>query len=319
MFITFTSRAINRFQKDDKIIENECNIIIILLWENVGIISIDVLEMDRDQGEFITPSMATFGLAMRPDLKKEGGHTYIEVGNGPVMVVLHGLFGALSNFSGVIDHFSKNYRVVIPMMPIYSLPLDRTNVRELAMYIAEFIAYKGFGHVILLGNSLGGHVSLVYSVNHPEQVDALILTGSSGLYENAFGGTFPRREDKEYIRKKVEITFYDPVNATDELVDEVFGIINDKERVIRVLALAKSAIRHNMADELPGIHIPTCLIWGRNDIITPPVVADDFHALIPDSELYWIDQCGHAPMMERPEQFNLILQDWLDRRFPSGK
>lgn len=319
MFITFTFSIIQRLQLLQIHIENQYNITNLQLWENVGYYWINVVQLGSGHPTNKGTSVATFGLAMRPDLKKEGGHTYIEVGNGPVMVVLHGLFGALSNFSGVIDHFSKNYRVVIPMMPIYGLPLERTNVRELAAYIAEFIAYKGFGHVILLGNSLGGHVSLVYSVNHPEQVDALILTGSSGLYENAFGGTFPRREDKEYIRRKVEITFFDPANATDELVDEVFGIINDKERIIRVLALAKSAIRHNMADDLPGIRIPTCLIWGRNDIITPPVVADDFHALIPDSELHWIDQCGHAPMMERPEQFNVILHDWLDRRFLAAK
>lgn len=253
---------------------------------------------------------------MRPEIRNDGGHSYIEVGDGPVMVVLHGLFGALSNFTDVIERFAPQYKVVIPMMPIYSLPLDQTNVRELASYVRRFVEYKGFGKVMLLGNSLGGHVSLVYAVNHPTDVEALILTGSSGLYENAFGGTFPRREDREYIRKKVEITFFDPANATDELVEEVFGIINDKDRLLRVLALAKSAIRHNMADDLPGINIPTCLIWGRNDIITPPVVADDFHNLLPDSELHWISECGHAPMMERPKEFNAILQDWLNRRFP---
>lgn len=198
-------------------------------------------------------------------------------------------------------------------MPIYELPLLKTNVRELAAYIDEFVSFKGYTDLSLLGNSLGGHVSLVYTVAHQENVKALVLTGSSGLYENAFGGSFPRREDKEYIRKKVETTFYDPKNATDELVEEVFGIINDRNKLIRVLAIAKSAIRHNMKDDLPSIEVPVCLIWGKNDGVTPPQVAEEFDSLLPNSELNWIDQCGHAPMMEHPAEFNQILAPWLKK------
>lgn len=246
-------------------------------------------------------------------LKRGSGHTYIEEGSGPVLLVLHGLFGALSNFQDVLDEFSKDYTVVIPIMPIYDLPLLKTNVKELAGYIHSFVSFKKYEELTLLGNSLGGHVSLVYTVEHPEKVKALVLTGSSGLYENAFGGSFPRREDREYIRKKVETTFYDPSNATEALIEEVFGIINDRNKLIRVLAIAKSAIRHNMKDELPGISVPTCLIWGRNDGVTPPEVAEEFHDLIPNSELYWIDKCGHAPMMEHPTEFNQLLAPWLKK------
>lgn len=246
-------------------------------------------------------------------LKEESGHRYIEQGEGPVLLVLHGLFGALSNFKDVLDEFSKDYKVVIPIMPIYDLPMLKTNVKELAKYIDEFVEYKGFSEVTLLGNSLGGHVSLVYTVNHPEKVKAMILTGSSGLYENAFGGSFPRREDRRYIREKVEKTFYDPKVATDELVEEVFGIINDRNKLIRVLAIAKSAIRHNMREEIPNMELPVCLIWGKNDIVTPPEVADEFHELFPKSELFWIDKCGHAPMMEHPQEFNDLLSPWLKK------
>ena len=59
--------------------------------------------------------------------------------------------------------------------------------------------------------------------------------------------------------------------------------------------------------------MPTCLIWGRNDTITPPEVAEDFNKLIENSELFWIDKCGHAPMMEHPQEFNRILKEWLDK------
>jgi pimeloyl-ACP methyl ester carboxylesterase len=166
----------------------------------------------------------------------------------------------------------------------------------------------------LLGNSLGGHVGLIYTRDHLDRVASLTLTASSGLYENAFGSSFPRREDKSYIREKVALTFYDPRHATDALVDECFEAVNSRDKVLRILAIAKSAIRHNMARDLPTMNIPVCLIWGRNDTITPPEVAEEFHKGFPDSDLFWIDACGHAPMMEHPEEFNRILDAWYDAR-----
>lgn len=252
---------------------------------------------------------------MKFEIKQEGKFQYIEEGEGHPIILLHGLFGALSNFNDVINHFKDRYRVVIPLLPIYELPIPETNIKNLAEFVREFILHKNYDKVTLLGNSLGGHVTLVYSVAYPQKVHSIVLTGSSGLYENAMGDTFPRRGDKDYIKNKVEVTFFDPANATPELVDEVFEIVNNREKVIRTLALSKSAIRHNMRDELPNLTMPSCLIWGKNDIVTPPQVADEFHELLPDSELNWIDECGHAPMMERPQQFNEILDKWLDKLF----
>jgi pimeloyl-ACP methyl ester carboxylesterase len=246
-------------------------------------------------------------------LKEAGEFKYIDVGEGPPLLFLHGLFGALSNFEETTAFFSKRYRVVMPMLPLYSLPMLNTNVKALAAFLDRFIRHVGLKDINLLGNSLGGHVALVYCSTHAQHVRTLILTGSSGLYENAFGGSFPRREDKEFIRKKVAVTFHDPKFATDELVDECFVTVNDRAKLIRILSLAKSAIRHNMADELPKLKMPVCLIWGKQDTITPPHVAEEFHQLIPHSDLFWIDQCGHAAMMEQPAEFNAILDQWLTK------
>lgn len=252
---------------------------------------------------------------MKQELIQEGEFRYIADGDGPVLLILHGLFGALSNFKDVFERFRDDYRVVIPMMPIYELPVEDTHVRSLAAFIHRFVEFKGFDKVNLLGNSLGGHVALVYALDHPEKVNTMILTGSSGLYENAMGGSFPRREDYEFIKNKVAYTFYDPANATKELVDEVFEIVNDKQKLIRILAIAKSAIRHNMANDLHKLNMPACLIWGKNDNITPPEVAEEFHNLLPNADLFWIDLCGHAPMMERPVEFNNLLEPWLSSIF----
>ena len=246
-------------------------------------------------------------------LKEEHGFSYIDEGEGEVLLLLHGLMGALSNWDAVIRDFSKEYRVVIPILPIYDLPLLTTGVKTLAKHVHRFVTHMGLSDITLLGNSLGGHVGLIYCINHPQVVKSLVLTGSSGLYENAFGGSFPRRESYDFVKEKVEYTFYDPKVATKDLVDDVFQTINDRNRVIRILAMAKSAIRHNMAKDLHKIHIPVALIWGRNDKITPPEVAVEFNQLLPHSELYWIDQCGHAPMMEHPEEFNRLLKGFLEK------
>lgn len=250
---------------------------------------------------------------MVPQVKEAGEFKYIDVGDGPPLVFLHGLFGALSNFQETTAHFSKRYRVVMPMLPLYSMPMLNTNVKALAGFLDRFIRHLGLREINLLGNSLGGHVALVYCSRDMGNIRTLILTGSSGLYENAFGGSFPRREDKEFIRKKVAVTFHDPAMATDELVDECFETVNDRAKLIRILSLAKSAIRHNMAGVLPTLKMPVCLIWGRQDAITPPHVAEEFHQLIPHSELFWIDRCGHAAMMEQPAKFNAILGGWLEK------
>ncbi len=255
---------------------------------------------------------------MNYEIRQEENFQFIEEGNGPTLLLLHGLFGALSNWTDVISHFSPKYRVVIPLMPIYTLPVLNTNVKALAEFVHDFIAFKQYKDIILIGNSLGGHVTLVYIKKHPENIKAMVLTGSSGLYENAMGGTFPKREDYNFIKQKVEYTFYDPNTATKELVDEVFEIVNDKGKLIRILSLAKSAIRHNMSDDLHTMKLKTCLIWGKNDTVTPPDVAEEFHRLLPNNELHWIDKCGHAPMMEQPLEFNTLLENWLKKIFPGN-
>ncbi len=250
---------------------------------------------------------------MQYEIKSQGKFKYVEEGEGEILLLLHGLFGALSNFSDLIEHFRNTHKVVIPLLPLFDLSILDTTVSGLAKHVAKFLELKGYNGVHLLGNSLGGHVGLVYTLKHQAKVKTITLTGSSGLFENGMGETYPKRGDREFIRRKTELTFYDPKVASKELVDEVFEIVNNRLKAIKIISLAKSAIRHNLGDELKDIKVPTCLIWGRNDTITPPMVADEFHALLPNSELHWIDKCGHAPMMEVPAEFNAILADFLAR------
>lgn len=250
---------------------------------------------------------------MQYEIKQIDKFKFIEEGEGEPLILLHGLFGALSNFRDLIDYFSKHHKVVVPMLPLFELDLLHTTVGGLAKFVHKFIETRDYKNIHLLGNSLGGHVALVHTLKHPERLKSLILTGSSGLFENGMGDTYPKRGDYEYIRKKTELTFYNPAVATKELVDEVYDIVNQRMKVIKIIALAKSAIRNNLGNELKGIKVPTLLIWGNNDTITPPFVGEEFNKLIPQSELHFIDQCGHAPMMEQPEDFNRILHGFLTK------
>tara|TARA_A100001015_G_scaffold32752_2_gene36317 strand:+ start:6206 stop:6955 length:750 start_codon:yes stop_codon:yes gene_type:complete len=240
-------------------------------------------------------------------------YNYIEKGEGQVIILLHGLMGGLSNFKDVIDFFSsKNYKVVIPELPIYTLPLKETSVTAFSDFLEDFVKFKKLNNPILLGNSLGGHIGLIFSNKNPNLVKSLVLTGSSGLYENSMGESYPKRENYDYIKRKTEEVFYNPKVATKVIVDEVFETVNDRDKLVRTLAIAKSAIRHNMSSDLPNIKTPTLLIWGENDLVTPPEVAIEFNSLLPNSELIWMKKCGHAPMMEHPKEFNRILFNWLD-------
>ena len=250
---------------------------------------------------------------MSYEIKQDGKFKFIEEGEGEPLMLLHGLFGALSNFQDLIAHFSKTHKVVVPLLPLLDLDLLHTSVGGLQKFVHRFIEHRNYSNIHLLGNSLGGHVALVVVLKHPEHIKSLILTGSSGLFENGMGDSYPKRGDKEYIRKKTQLTFYNPDLATEELVNEVFEITNNRLKVIKIIALAKSAIRNNLGEELNQIKQPTCLIWGNNDTITPPFVGKEFNRLIPSSELYFVDKCGHAPMMEVPVEFNQLLEQFLNK------
>jgi pimeloyl-ACP methyl ester carboxylesterase len=246
-------------------------------------------------------------------VKQNGEFQYIDEGSGETILFLHGLFGSLSNWDGVIEGFSNRFRIIIPLMPIYTMPLKKAGITGLTQFISDFVKLLELKDLNIVGNSLGGHVGLVYSLQNRAMLNRLILTGSSGLFEDGMGGSFPRRGDYEFIKNKVAYTFFDPAIATKDLVDDVFEVTNDNQKCLRMIAIARSAQKHNMAEELSKLDIPTLLVWGLNDTITPPFVAHEFNRLIKGSTLRFVDKCGHAPMMEHPSLFNEICEDFLTK------
>jgi pimeloyl-ACP methyl ester carboxylesterase len=250
---------------------------------------------------------------MNWEIKSEQKFKFIEEGEGEVLLLLHGLFGSLSNWDEFINAFKDDYKVIIPLLPIYDMPLKKAGIPGLVKFVEDFISFKNLSNLTIIGNSLGGHVGLVYTLQTPANVEKLILTGSSGLFENSMGASFPKRGNYEFVKEKVEHTFYDPKIATEELVNDVFEVTKSIPSCLRMVAIARSAQKHNISDQLQNIQIPTLLIWGLNDTITPPIVAHDFNRLIKGSDLKFIDKCCHAPMMERPQEFNVFVKDFLSK------
>lgn len=251
---------------------------------------------------------------MKYEIQKEDQYEYIETKGGDINVMLlHGLFGSLSNFNGLMKDFGKRFNIIVPLLPILTAPKEEVGLDGLLKYINSFVAFKNLSQLHILGNSLGGHLAQIFALDKPQLIKSLVLTGSSGLFENPMGSTWPRREDYNYVKTKVQSTFFDPAMAKKDMVDEVFSIVNDRAKVIRIVITAKSAIRHNLADKLHAIKVPTLLVWGKQDEITPSFVAEKFDELLPDSSLVFIDECGHAAMMEKPQEFNSAYGAFMDK------
>jgi len=239
---------------------------------------------------------------------------YLETkGGDSVLLLLHGLFGATGNFKGIQEYFGSKFNVVTPILPILTMDVKKLSLETLVEYIEDFVKYKGFKKVHLVGNSLGGHIAQLFALSNMEKVASITLTGSSGLFENSMGSTFPKRGDYDFVEKKAKAIFYDPEVATKEVIDEVFDIVNDRNKAIRVVVVAKSAVRNNLKELIHKITAPVLLVWGKQDTVTPSWVGEKFHELLPNSRLELFDKCGHAPMMELPHQFNTTLENFLNK------
>ena len=168
---------------------------------------------------------------MSVKLKEAGKYKYIEEGSGQPLVLLHGLFGALSNWDTVIDHFKKDFKIIIPMLPIY--------------HLEGFVDLKQLTNMNLMGNSLGGHVALIYTLRRQETVGKLILTGSSGLFENAMGGSFPKRGSYEYVKERAEYTFYDPKSISEKYIQEIFETTKSIPKCLNIVAVKEPHVLSN--------------------------------------------------------------------------
>jgi pimeloyl-ACP methyl ester carboxylesterase len=253
------------------------------------------------------------------DMRGQRRHfRWLERGEGDPIVLLHGLMGQMHHWDAVLDGLAESVRGIAPQLPVLDPVLAETSIDALAEWVLDFLDGLEIGQAVLGGNSLGGHVALAAALAAPARVAGLVLTGSSGLFERSFTRGVPHRPTTDYVREKMEEIFYDRSLVTPEWVDAVHTSVLQPATALRVLRFARAAKRHNLEARLGEIVAPTLIVWGRDDRITPLHVAERFHALIPRSQLIVLRQCGHAPMLERPEAFGAIVRAWWEETRMAG-
>jgi len=241
---------------------------------------------------------------------------FYDVGSGePPIVLLHGLFGSPSNWQPIMSDLAGDYRFLALHLPI-DPGEDRRHsafrsLGQLTEHVARFFDEMELDRAVLCGNSLGGQVALDFCLRHSERVAGLVLCGSAGLFERSLSGGSPPRLCRDFIREQACKIFYDPKHVSDELVDDVYAMLSDRDYRRFLLRVAMATRARYMLEELVHVKVPTVLLWGRDDSITPPVVAEQFFGSIQNARLAFIDRCGHAPPIEQPEAFARLLHAFL--------
>jgi pimeloyl-ACP methyl ester carboxylesterase len=246
------------------------------------------------------------------DIHEDPEFRWLERGGGEPVLLLHGLMGQMHHWDVTLEALEERYRGIALTLPIFHRDLRAASLEALCRYVLRFMDALDVPRAVLGGNSLGGHVALRLALDHPERVSGLILTGSSGLFERGYTSGVPHRPDRSWVKRKMEEVFHDPALVTDGWVEDVHRLVTTPACALRILRLARDARRDNLEARLGEIRVPTLLVWGLEDRITPPEVADRFRALIPHAHLWHLSRCGHAPMLERPEAFAEVVGDWLD-------
>lgn len=230
--------------------------------------------------------------------------------SGPEVILLHGLFGALSNWDSMMPHLARYARPIALQFPILTGHRSEVKVKALSTYTEYMIRERQIQPVTLCGNSLGGHVALRLCLASPELVDCMILSGTSGLYEHSVD-SLPMRPDKKWVREHMGRVFYNQYHVTDASVDEVHNILSNRTNTLNLIHAARSAKRDNLLKLLPQIKCPVLLLWGEDDSVTTMDVAETFQKHIPNAKLVTVKNCGHAPMIEYPEWFAGEIEKFL--------
>ncbi len=237
--------------------------------------------------------------------------SYIDAGDGPCVVLLHGLFGNLRMWKDVVSALKKDHRVIVPRLPIFDLPIEHTNIKFLAKVLHDYLDWNQITDVTLVGHAIGGQVALMYTNLHPTNVRKIVLTGSSGLFENSPFLNSEVADSYTFVDEKVREVFFDKAFVPGKLIKEIYETVQNIPKRMTLGEFARSSRQSSVSPFLSKLAHPVLLVWGLNDKITPPEVALHFHDLLPNSELKFLDKCGHVPMMEQSERFNQHLVDFL--------
>ncbi len=244
----------------------------------------------------------------------------VDIGDGPnTILFLHGLFGTPEHWRCVMESLASRYRVVAPQLPVDPQPDRRKNgmktIGDLSDHVAAQVKELRIDPFVVCGNSLGGLVAIDLCIRDPDFAKGLVLAGSAGLFEKSPISGLRSRPSKEFVRTTVSGILHNKDLVTDELIDDWHKSISDRDYARFILRVSRATRDRSVEDELGNLKLPTMIIWGRNDKITPPSTAEEFKRRIDRAQLEFIDDCGHAPNWEQPEMFARLLDGFLPTCF----
>ncbi len=255
---------------------------------------------NTETGDPRTPASSTVQLRGADDGRVEG--RLLEVGQGSPVVFLSGLVGVNEHWLRVAQTVKDHLRCIMLEVPLLELMGDDCSIEGVTEMVGRYLADEVGEPAVLVGSSFGGHVSLRLGVQNPDLVRGLVLVGSSGLGEKPFGGPRVKRS-RSWVEDTIAELFYDRSKMLQEDVDRAWNELSGRVKAKRMFRLSRSVFKDHMGDRIPSIKAPTMVLWGREDLITLPEVAEQFAEAIPDAEMVWIERCGHAPMIEKPDEF----------------
>ncbi|MBA4039026.1 MAG: hypothetical protein C0468_01625 [Planctomyces sp.] len=256
------------------------------------------------------PSSESAGLAARvavagpgPTAPQNGSALQIEPARGIPVVFLHGLVGLNDHWETAVVGLRARLWCVGFELPLLNLRGDDCSIEGVTALTASFLRQHFHTPPILVGNSFGGHVALRIALEHPDLCGALVLAGSSGMLEQSTVAEVQIRPSHEWLQKKIGELFYNSAAMNPADVDRAFEELSNRDSARAMIRLSRSARRDVLRDRINAIAQPTLLMWGRQDVVTPPAAAEAFHQKIKNSRLVWFDNCGHVPMVEASQGF----------------
>jgi pimeloyl-ACP methyl ester carboxylesterase len=259
---------------------------------------------------------------------------YVEMGEGPPLLFVHGLGGSWQNWLENIPHFARTHRVVAVDLPGFGaspMPPWETTIPAYGRFLRDFSERLSIDRCSLVGNSMGGFIATEVAISEPDRVDDLTLVSAAGItWARA------RREPAAMLARvgraavPLALRFQLSQIGRPRFRRQAFrGVFHDPNALRRELLWEnvvpamqapgtfdsmRNLVGYDIRDRLAEIGVPTLIVWGRNDRVVPVPAAFSYKKRIGDNaELIIFDECGHVPQMERPERFNRVVERFLAR------
>jgi pimeloyl-ACP methyl ester carboxylesterase len=256
---------------------------------------------------------------------------YVEMGEGPPVVLIHGLSGCWQNWLENITHLARRHRVIAPDLVGFGeseLPHEEISIPGYGRFMDAFLDDVGVERASLIGNSMGGFIAAETTISHPSRVEKLVLVSAAGLvrvgnhtlnaleraarlFHPVVAAALARREHlvrRPGLRRRM---LYGVVAHPDRIAPELCYEVASGAGKPGFLDALNAVTAYDFRDRLPEISVPTLIIWGRNDRVVPVSGAYKYEQLIPDARRVIFEDTGHLPMLERPARFNELLDEFL--------